>query len=356
MIRPFRHILWLIVLMMARPASAQQYESYVSTDSVTIGDRFALTLIVGHDGSRSAVFPHEMLPDSLGLEPVFGLGDFEIVRTISQGGRAYDLGGRIDSVVYEATTFALDTARVAGIPIGLATGADTLMGFAPPLFLQIGSLVPQEAEEIKDLADLAQFDRSLWPWIAGILALLAVIYGLWWWRRHGLEESGEESTAVEPTIPPYEEALERLAALQSMDLSDAENIKPFYVELTAILRTYVGRRAHLPALESTTRELLLRLRASLAGGVLSDDVVTEIDHVLTHADLVKFADLRPILEQTRAMVAETKEAIEGSESAYRQEDERMEQERQAFLEQQQFAPSEIESETETATDSVEEEV
>ena len=126
------------------------------------------------------------------------------------------------------------------------------------------------------------------------------------------------------------------------------------MELTAILRTYVGRRAHLPALESTTHELLLRLRDSRAGDVLPDDVVTEIDNVLTHADLVKFADLRPILEQTRAMVAETKEAIEGSESAYRQEDERMEQERQAFLEQQRFAPSELESET--PMESVEEEV
>ena len=213
-----------MVLLMARPASAQQYEIYVSTDSVTIGDRFALTLIVGHDGARSAVFPHEMLPDSLGLEPVFGLGDFEIVRTISQGGRAYDLGGRIDSVVYEATTFALDTARVAGIPVGLAAGADTLMGFTPPLFLQIGSLVPQNAEEIKDLADLAQFERSLWPWIVGVLAVLAVIYGLWWWRRHGLQETDGKSPDMEPKIPPYEEALERLAALQSMDLSDSENL------------------------------------------------------------------------------------------------------------------------------------
>ena len=53
---------------------------------------------------------------------------------LKEGGRPYDLGGRIDSVVYEATTFALDTARVAGIPVGLASPVDTLVAMTPPVF------------------------------------------------------------------------------------------------------------------------------------------------------------------------------------------------------------------------------
>ena len=93
-----------------------------------------------------------------------------------------------------------------------------------------------------------------------------------------------------------------------MDLSDPDIVKPFYVELTDILRTYVGRRARVPALESTTRELLDKLQRSQAGTVVPGEVLSEIDDdVLSHADLVKFADLQPLLEKTRDMVTETTE-------------------------------------------------
>ena len=152
-----------------------------------------------------------------------------------------------------------------------------------------------------------------------------------------------ELPAPEPQIAPYDEAVERLTVLQAMDLTQADNIKPFYVELTDILRTYVGRRTHLPALESTTRELLNRLKVSSRGSILPDEVVTEIDEVLTHADLVKFADLKPILEQTRSMVSETRDAIEDTESVYRQDDDRIARERSIMIEEQVYAPPEVDS-------------
>jgi hypothetical protein len=73
--------------------------------------------------------------------------------------------------------------------------------------------------------------------------------------------------------------------------------------------------------------------------MLPDDILKEIDHVLTHSDLVKFADLRPILEQTREMVDETRQVIEGTESAYREEDLRRERERRAAMEAARYAPA-----------------
>jgi len=336
----YRQMLFFVALFLgAVPAAvAQQYETHLSADSVTVGDRFELTVVVGHDGTREPVFPHDLIPDSLQASAYFTLGDFEILGVNGVGSRDWPGGGRIDSVIYEATTFALDTARVAGIPVGLAENGDTLQALAPPAFLRIGSLVPEDATEIQDLAELATFERSWWPWILGLLALAGVLYGLWRWRRQGEEESAE-AVQAEPAIPPYQQALDRLSSLQKEDLADPERIKPFYVELTDILRTYVGRRTHVPALESTTRELIDRLRTSASGTVLPDDVMKEIDNVLTHSDLVKFADLRPILEQTREMVDQTRTVIEGTESAYREEELRRERERRAAMEAAQYAPA-----------------
>jgi hypothetical protein len=333
----------LITAFFVQGAAAQQYESHLSADSVTVGDRFELTVVVGHDGTREPVFPHNLIPDSLQSTAYFTLGDFEILGVKGTGGRDWPTGGRIDSVIYEATTFALDTARVAGIPVGLALGGDTLQAMTPPAFLQIGSLVPEDATELQDLAELATFERSWWPWILGLLALAGVLYGLWRWRNQSEEEDQGELQS-EPAIPPYQQALERLGSLQKEDLSDPDRIKPFYVELTDILRTYVGQRTHVPALETTTRELLLRLRTSASGTVLPDDVMKEIDQVLTHSDLVKFADLKPILEQTREMVDETRNVIEGTESAYREAEMRRERERRAALEAAQYAPAGVEEE------------
>lgn len=332
------HIVLALMLGLTLDASAQQFETHLSADSVTVGDRFEMTVVIGHDGTREPIFPHLLLPDSLRGIAVFSLGDFEILGVRSAGGRDWPGGGRIDSVIYEATTFALDTARVAGIPVGLATGGDTLSAMTPPAFLRIGSLVPDDATELQDLAELATFERSWWPWIVGLLALMGVLYGLWRWRNQE-EDEPEAVEAPEPAIPPYQEAIDRLAQLQQGDLTDPEQVKPFYVELTDILRTYVGRRTHVPALESTTRELLTRLRTSSSGDVLPDDILKEIDHVLTYSDLVKFADLRPILEQTREMVDETRHVIEGAESAYREEDLRRERERRAAMEAARYAPA-----------------
>jgi hypothetical protein len=335
-----RLLFYIVFLGLSLPAFAQQGDAYVSADSVTIGDRFELTVVLGHDGTRSALFPHSMLPDSIQqVGAAFGLEDFEILDVLKEGGRPYDLGGRIDSVVYEATTFALDTARVAGIPVGLASDMDTLVAMTPPVFLRIGSLVPEDAAELKDITPLADFDRSWWPWILGMLALCAIVFALWLKRRRDGEDESTGAT-LEPETPPYDEAVERLTELAAMDLSDPEIVKPFYVELTDILRTYVGRRARVPALESTTRELLDKLQRSQAGTVVPGEVLSEIDDVLSHADLVKFADLQPLLEKTRDMVTETRSAIEGAESALRADEEQRQAEERARLEEEMYAPPE----------------
>lgn len=343
----------LCAFLSAGVATAQNVESVVSVDSVSVGDRFNLTVFVGHDGTRNALFPHNLRPDSLNqLQAPFALGDLEIIRLVKQGRRPYASGGQIDSVVYEVTTFALDTARVAGIPVGLSTEIDTLFGMGAPLEVRVTSLVPADASEIKDILPLAEFPRSWWPWIVGVLAVLAVIAGIWWWRRNTEEEATEEMPST-PDTPPYDEAVQRLTRLESFDLNDPDSIKPFYVELTDILRTYVGRRAHIPALESTTRELMERLRQlvqddiltsgsttgdSMNGNNVTGNILVEIDTVLSHADLVKFADLKPLLEQTRAMVAETRGAIDDTETVFRKRDAARRLEEQRLKEAETYAP------------------
>ena len=125
------------LLMAASPAHAQRVEAYLSADSVTVGDRFTLTLVALHGFETAPSFPDAG-------EAVYG--DLEVLGVTASGGRALgDSGTRLDSVVYEATTFALDTAYVPALSIVFSGTADTFSIASSPLILPVSSLVPPEA-------------------------------------------------------------------------------------------------------------------------------------------------------------------------------------------------------------------
>ena len=50
--------------------------------------------------------------------------------------------------------------------------------------------------------------------------------------------------------------MQRLKDLDSKELLKQDKIKLYYVELTDIVRTFIERDMNIPALESTTDELL----------------------------------------------------------------------------------------------------
>ncbi len=316
----------LLILLLPDAVRAQQAEAFVSVDSTRIGDRFELTVVIGHDGSRSPVFPHHLIPDSLRSSAHFSLGDFEIVDVRNEGGRPYGDSGRLDSVVYEATTFAIDTARVAGIPVGLArstdtptngltTPADTLRLASQPLFLPVVSLLEPTTEDIRDITDVAEFPRSWWPWVLLFLLLAAAIAAWFWYRRRQTDEA--EAAPAPPPVPPVDVALERLTRLEAIDLRALPDVKSYYVELADILRTYFGQRANVPALEATTRELVEKLTRLRADRPVPRALIRDLHDILDQSDLVKFADIQPVVDRTRAILKQTRETVEKTEAAYR---------------------------------------
>ncbi len=309
-------LLTALSFLPATPSFAQRYDAYPLADSVTVGERFEILLSVEHDGDRSPLFPHDFLPDSLSADRIFELGGFTVLGNTPVARRQVSSGWVIDSLRYEVATFELDSAYVPTMPVGLVSETDTLIAGTPPVVVRVRSLVPDDAEGIRDITNLAEFRGISWIWYL-LPAVLLVVLAYWFWKkRQREEETGETEQAVVPTEPPWEQAQRRLRLLEQMDLSNPDNIKPFYVELSELLRTYLARRAHLPALESTTRELIERLQQALDTGVVPADIVTDVEGVLLHADMVKFADRHPISEEGRSALSRTRTAIEETEQEY----------------------------------------
>lgn len=138
------------------------------------------------------------------------------------------------------------------------------------------------------------YKEYLW-WGLGVL-LAIILIGLL--IRYFLRNRASEDE--ESLIPPYELALKRLGELDEKQLWQKNKIKQYYVELTNIVRTYIERELKVPALESTTDELLTSLEDfNMASSSLNipQETVDKLNKLLKEADLVKFAKFKPLANE-----------------------------------------------------------
>jgi predicted RNA binding protein with dsRBD fold (UPF0201 family) len=87
-----------------------------------------------------------------------------------------------------------------------------------------------------------------------------------------------------------------LNTLEKKELWQHGEIKEYYSELTNIVRNYIEEAIEIPAMESTTYELIEGLKiASLRKKMkLSQETIENLFVVLKQADLVKFAKSKPL--------------------------------------------------------------
>ncbi len=147
-----------------------------------------------------------------------------------------------------------------------------------------------ELEPIKDIVkEDWNFVDDLLPilMIVGAIILLAVVG----WVLYKKLKSQPERQAIQRIIvqPPHIVAIEKLAVLKNKNLWQNGETKEYYSELSYILREYLEKQLNIPALESTTDELM----GILSIRQLSDNLLENVQDLLQTADLVKFAKVTP---------------------------------------------------------------
>ncbi|PWB72264.1 hypothetical protein C3F09_06920 [candidate division GN15 bacterium] len=200
-----------------------------------------------------------------------------------------------DGRVQNQTTFVLSTFTtgdhiIPPLPI-MFIMPDSMrrVMLAEAIPIKIKSLLANAGDsvDIKPLKGPYQFKRNYVPYYimgGALLVLLAVAFFLWnRWRRR--------KVSAEPVDlrPAWEIAFEKLAILRERKLIEEGKHKEFYLELTEIVRGYLGRMYDLTALDMTTTEFL-----DLLGELtLPDGLHDRVSKFLHHADLVKFARYVP---------------------------------------------------------------
>lgn len=268
---------------------AQQVETFVSTDSLRVGDPFRITLIV----TGSPDFPELDLPETSYSGRIQETGRQRFKRSTYR-----------DSVILNLQFFAVNDTVLPGVPVRLYGGArdTTIRSSRIPLFFR--TVLPDTAEsaspELRPLKDIYEFRRPWWHYALGALLLALLVGGVAWavWRARTLRERKQAEKPVE--IPPFHNPLTELRnTLDGLSSQvpglQKDDFPMFYVELGNAIRRYMEDVYGITALEMTSFEIIRGLQAYHA----HESLIRATRTVLREADRVKFARFNPTREMAR---------------------------------------------------------
>jgi hypothetical protein len=138
--------------------------------------------------------------------------------------------------------------------------------------------------------------EDVMPWLIGVLAFVGVGLGLWFLYKK-YKEKPILPIVQKVVHPPHIIAERLLKELKIKQLWEKGDIKEYYSELSYILRGYLEDAFKIPALESTTDELMRLMNSEKMGAFQSldksDSLIEKIQDLLQTADLAKFAKVIP---------------------------------------------------------------
>jgi hypothetical protein len=172
----------------------------------------------------------------------------------------------------------------------------------------VASVLTEGDIEKRDLKPQASLPRPpAWPWVVlGLLGAALLFFVLRWLRSHWRAKSRPEDSPPVDDRFPEEIAYDKLARVAALDLPGQGEFKRHYTLVTGCLRTYIEGIYGIPASDRTTRELMAALRCAQA----DRQPLASLHDLLTQADLVKFAKLRPSVDQARATLTQASEFID----------------------------------------------
>jgi len=253
----------------------------VNTAKNKIGAEFKLTLKTDVDTLSKVKFPEAK-----------NFGALEVIQsyktdTVKNGGR-YQL---IKS--YGLTQFDSGKYVIPRIPV-LINGKPA---FSDSIKVEVNNVkVDTLKQKMYDIKDIAQAESPMGTWWIYILALLSIAAAGFFIYKYIRKKQSEPKVEEVVFKSPIEKATTLLQQLERKELWQKGEIKHYYSELTDIARNYIEEEIKIPAMESTTSELIegLRMAAKQKKLKLSSETVENLETVLKQADLVKFAKVKPL--------------------------------------------------------------
>ncbi|SCY56359.1 phenylalanine--tRNA ligase subunit alpha [Flavobacterium caeni] len=277
-----KYVYILVLALVSAIGFAQQKKVTTAIDSTRkkIGAEFKLTLKTNVDTLSKVTFP-----------AFKNFGALEVIQeyptdTIAQGDR-YELVKK-----YGLTQFDSGRYMVPRLPV-IINGKPH---FSDSIRVEVANVaVDTLKQKMYDIKDIVPVKDEIGDWWIYLLLLIAIGAG-GYFLYHYLKKKQALKADEFAYKTPIEKATMLLQTLEKKELWQKGEVKTYYSELTDIARNYIEEAIHIPAMESTTSELIVALRAASVQKKMSltPETVENLERVLRQADLVKFAKSKPL--------------------------------------------------------------
>ena len=279
--RSTQNILLSLFCVLISLIGYSQVTSSIDSTAIKIGAELFYKIHVKTDSTTLVVFSEEQT-----FQPLEMINSYSIDTTKKEG--YYQLTKTYGLTQFDSGVYTIPKQKIR-------IGENIF--FTDSLQVQVNPVVvdtsKQKLFDIKPLIEVDKKPSKIWRTLGFILLALLGIGGvLYWfiWRKKPMSEA--EKIAA---LKPYERAKLALEKLDEERYFKNEEIKTYYSDLTLILRQYLDEKVYEQSLESTTDELIFRLKTLEAANQikLSKETIQNIETILKRADLVKFAKSKP---------------------------------------------------------------
>lgn len=282
-------VLFVLLSGSLTPLKAQQVTVKASIDStnILIGDQIKLILEIEKPKNMDVQFP--LIPDSLsaGIEVVQRLP----VDTLKLENKEREKLSQsyyitsFDSGVHQIPSFffklkfdrMLDSVATKALAFQVFTmKIDTTKG---PVDIKPPYSAPVSLKEVT-------------PYILGIILIAAILFFIFYYIKWKKKNVPLFRKPEKPLEPAHIIALRELDRIKAQKLWQSEKIKQYYSEVADTVRAYIENRFDIQAMEQTSAETIgvFKQNKELIDGTSLD----QIQHILSLADLVKFAKYAPL--------------------------------------------------------------
>lgn len=271
----------LFCVIAALSLQGQEIQLAADTNQALIGERINVLLLIKADKSTTIDWP-QITDNWQGLE----------VLAQSPKDTLEESGSFVYRQGFSLTAFDTGVYKIDSVALVFQRGNLSDSIYAYPMYLAFKTIKIDSTNRYYDIKKPMDIEYSYWRETLTALALIALFFwAVWWWykNRKPVEQKPENSILV----PAYITALNQLKELQASEAWLHMPLKSFYIELSTIMRRYLQGELAILAVETTTDEIIESLRSKTIEQVLK----TELQDLLQTSDLVKFAKVKPLLEE-----------------------------------------------------------
>ena len=297
-------VFFLICFLFATSSQAQDdVRATIDSTSILIGQQINYKIEVLANDGEAVVFPEGQT-----FNPLEVIESYKIDTASSTSARV-KLIKRYGLTQFDSGRYVIPKQKII---IGTKTvETDTFLVEVNNVVLDT---VNQGLYDIKPIIELPRDYSKWWKYLLWIIpVLIAIALFLWFLlRRHKKQKEAEKY------VPPFEQAIATLNALDQENYIAQAKYKEYYTVLTDAIRRYYDEKVYDRAMESTTDELIARLEMERDSGHIDfgRETIVKLKDIFKRADLIKFARVNPPEGKAQAdrlsveeIVKETKEAL-----------------------------------------------